>query len=67
MAVVWDQRGETSPLKIANDERLHIELFDLMGNPVATGLDAVAVGREPFYAIGDGMSAEQLAEVIRPR
>lgn len=66
-AVVWDQRGEPSSLKIVHDERLHIELFDLMGNPVATDLDAVAVGREPFYAIGDGMSAEQLAEAIRPQ
>lgn len=65
VAVVWDQKGEASRVKIGRGARDRISVFDLMGNPVPLVREKeISAGAEDLYMAGREMTALELADAV---
>jgi len=65
VAVVWDQKGEVSRLKIGERAQDRISIFDLMGNPVPLMREKyISAGTEVLYMVGREMTAPELAKAM---
>jgi hypothetical protein len=65
IAVIWDQKGEASRVKIRRGARDRISVFDVMGNPVPLirGKE-ISAGAEVLYMVGREMTAAALADAM---